>query len=247
MSLTAPTTATAHTMSQTIVNSLQQATGLELAVLALLVIFSVISWAVILLKWIAVRRLQAGNDRFLDLFNRAEHTGVVLESGAAIPGAVMFTAFKQGLDTLKVVKNTGAAPASPDGFIPLNTPVNLREKVQQSMVHAAQAEFARLRAGTDFLASIGSSSPFIGLFGTVWGIMGTFQMLGNAKSASLNVVAPGIASALIATAAGLAVAIPAVMGYNWIMARIDDEQERVTAFTERALLLIQPACWNDHD
>jgi biopolymer transport protein ExbB/TolQ len=84
----------------------------------------------------------------------------------------------------------------------------------------------------DILASIASATPFIGLFGTVLGIMSTFQVLGTAKSASLNVVAPGIAAALIATAAGLAVAIPAVFLYNWLMARMDELQEQADMFIE---------------
>ena len=90
-----------------------------------------------------------------------------------------------------------------------------------------------MHRGLDILASIASSTPFIGLFGTVLGIMSTFQALGSAKSASLNVVAPGIAAALIATAAGLAVAIPAVFLYNWLMARMDEQQEQAEMFAER--------------
>jgi biopolymer transport protein TolQ len=107
------------------------------------------------------------------------------------------------------------------------------------MQHSAQEEFSRMFNGLDILASIGSSSPFIGLLGTVWGIMTTFQALSGAKSASLQVVAPGISSALIATAMGLFVAIPAVVAYNWIMARMDDLREKTGAFTEKSFLLLQ--------
>jgi biopolymer transport protein ExbB/TolQ len=101
------------------------------------------------------------------------------------------------------------------------------------MSHAQRTAFSKLHRGMDILASIASATPFIGLFGTVLGIMSTFQVLGSAQSASLNVVAPGSAAALIATAAGLAVAIPAVFSFNWIMARIDEQQEQAEMFAER--------------
>ena len=100
------------------------------------------------------------------------------------------------------------------------------------MEHASRNEFARMHRGMDVLASIASATPFIGLFGTVLGIMSTFQVLGSAKSASLSVVAPGIAAALIATALGLAVAIPAVFAYNSLMARMDELQEQSDMFNE---------------
>ena len=117
----------------------------------------------------------------------------------------------------------------------------LEESVKQKMEHTSKEEFARMRWGLGFLASVGSASPFIGLFGTVWGIMGTFQALGEAKSASLAVVAPGISAALIATAAGLAVAIPAVMAYNWFLGQLDGLQEQADCFIEKVLLLIRIA------
>jgi biopolymer transport protein TolQ len=109
------------------------------------------------------------------------------------------------------------------------------------MQHTSKLEFTTLRWGLGFLASLASASPFIGLFGTVWGIMATFQNLGEAKSASLAVVAPGISAALIATAAGLAVAIPAVMAYNWFLAKLDEMQELTDMLVERVGLKVRAA------
>ncbi len=90
-----------------------------------------------------------------------------------------------------------------------------------------------LKWGAGFLASVGSSAPFIGLLGTVLGIMGTFHVLGKQKTATLNVVGPSISAALIATAAGLFVAIPSVMAYNWILARVEAIEEETGMFIER--------------
>lgn len=215
--------------------------GVEKAVLLILVVMSIISWALILLKVRLVRRVREENALFRTMFDQAEHTGHVIEQGAQYQHAIKYAIFKSGLDMLNGERAAAATqrPAPGDGHLLLKTTQALEEKVQQSMQHASKRESARMYRGLDILASIGSSSPFIGLLGTVWGIMATFQTLSGAKSASLAVVAPGIASALIATAAGLAVAIPAVIAYNWIMARLDEIQEQVNCFIERACLLLQ--------
>jgi biopolymer transport protein TolQ len=126
---------------------------------------------------------------------------------------------------------------------PANTPDEL---LVVAMQQTARGEFQRLQYGLGFLATVGSTSPFIGLFGTVWGIMNTFRDLGNAKSASLAVVAPGISSALIATAAGLAVAIPAVMAYNWFLAQLDGMQERTDSFIDRVTALVRASGYFQH-
>jgi biopolymer transport protein TolQ len=95
------------------------------------------------------------------------------------------------------------------------------DNVTRSLKQAVTAERSKLERGVTFLATTGSSAPFIGLFGTVWGIMESFRSIGVMKSATLAVVAPGIAEALVATAAGLAAAIPAVIFYNYFLSRID--------------------------
>ncbi len=134
--------------------------------------------------------------------------------------------FIAALDTLEKAAHSGIRRVA-------LAPDKLHEKLMLRMRHTAQDEMSELRWGSGFLATVGSSSPFIGLFGTVWGIMATFQALGDARSASLAVVAPGISSALIATAAGLAVAIPAVMAFNWVQSRVESLQEDADTFIER--------------
>jgi biopolymer transport protein TolQ len=224
-----------------IAHTVQVSGGVEKAVLLLLLALSVLSWALILYKVRLVRRTAVENARFLDLFRQASHSGIVLNEGPKYPNALMFDVFRTGVDTWRAERSAAPKPdekPGPDDLV-LKSSRSLDEKVLQSMQHASQDKFARMLNGMDVLASIGSSSPFIGLLGTVWGIMATFQALSGAKSASLQVVAPGIASALIATAMGLFVAIPAVVAYNWIMARMDELREKVDAFIEQSFLLLQ--------
>ena len=165
---------------------------------------------------------KAGAARFMDQFIHAgsmEELGTKLDGLPASPQGLIYAAAVDSLAEAKTEANIRGAM--------------VEQCVTTAMDHACREEFTRMHRGLDILASIASSTPFIGLFGTVLGIMSTFQALGSAKSASLNVVAPGIAAALIATAAGLAVAIPAVFLYNWLMARMDEQQEQAEMFAER--------------
>jgi len=222
-------------------HSVEISGAVEKAVLLVLTALSVLSWALILHKVRLVKRTAADNARFLEMFAQANHSGSVLREGVKFPNALMFIVFQTGIERWRAERTAEVPkddrPSAED--LALRTPKSIDEKVLQSMQHASQEEFSRMFNGLDILASIGSSSPFIGLLGTVWGIMATFQALSGAKSASLQVVAPGIASALIATAMGLFVAIPAVVGYNWIMARMDDLREKTNAFIEKSFLLLQ--------
>jgi biopolymer transport protein TolQ len=113
------------------------------------------------------------------------------------------------------------------------------DNVTRSLQQAVTAERSRLERGVTFLATTGSSAPFIGLFGTVWGIMESFRRIGVMKSASLAVVAPGIAEALIATAAGLAAAIPAVIFYNYFLSRINSISTEMDNFASELINIIE--------
>jgi len=117
------------------------------------------------------------------------------------------------------------------------------DNVTRSLQQAVTAERGRLERGVHFLATTGSSAPFIGLFGTVWGIMESFRQIGVMKSASLAVVAPGIAEALIATAAGLAAAIPAVIFYNYFLGRINTIAAEMDNFASELINIIERIYW----
>jgi biopolymer transport protein TolQ len=205
-------------------NSIKSSSGIENGILAFLGICSILSWAIVIWKYRTLRTSSKSSGAFLEVFERADHGGDIADKIASLgtsPHALIFSAALTASE--KIGREKGG-----------NAPISTREeRLTMEMQHATRTEFARMHRGMDILASIASATPFIGLLGTVLGIMSTFQVLGNAKSASLNVVAPGIAAALIATAAGLAVAIPAVFAYNWLMARMDEQQEQAEMFIER--------------
>jgi biopolymer transport protein TolQ len=205
-----------------IVDAIAQSTWVEQGILLLLVAFSIVSWGLILMKLRALRTARRRNEAFLSLFNQHEtiRVGQRPDSDAA----------KTQFGPMEAVYEAAVATLARDSRLP---PEKLHEKVMLNMQHASKEEMAMLRWGSGFLASVGSSSPFIGLLGTVLGIMGTFHVLGKQKTATLNVVGPSISAALIATAAGLFVAIPSVMAYNWVLARVEAIDEETGMFIER--------------
>jgi biopolymer transport protein TolQ len=189
-------------------------------VLAVLAVFSIICWALIVEKWWEFRRIRRDSLRFLRLFRDARRFSVVY--GAAkkhreSPLAHIYLAAGQevasslgGVEIVDRVLDESEEGVGPERL----------DSIGRAMRRAAAAEIARMERYLPFLATTASSAPFIGLFGTVWGIMTSFQNIGAQGSANLAVVAPGISEALIATAAGLGAAIPAVMGYNFFVNRV---------------------------
>lgn len=164
-------------------------------VIAILLFFSVFSWAIILYKWRFFARARKENQSFLRLYDSGYTKKALLQASRHLlvsPLARIYRAVYSEESTN-------------------------REELRRALRRYATLESARLERYLNFLATTGSTTPFIGLFGTVWGIMNSFHGIGAAGSASLAVVAPGIAEALIATAMGLAAAIPAVIGYNYYL------------------------------
>ena len=225
MLLTPPVLAQATSFWSLVNSSIRHSSAIENIILAFLVFCSILSWAIALWKFKGLRTARAGNASLDDaLVGVDDPMALSARTGSMVPGpnVLIYQAAVRSIDS-----PAGASRGGTDVRTDRRT-----ERVQLAMEHASRKEFTRLHRGMDILASIASATPFIGLFGTVLGIMATFQLLGTAKSASLSVVAPGIAAALIATAAGLAVAIPAVFLYNWLSARIDEFQEQSDMFIE---------------
>jgi biopolymer transport protein TolQ len=223
--------------------TLSSSGSIEKAVFLALAVLSVASWCILLMKLYGLYVARRNSERMLVLFYSADSFGAVLSAEHTLGPSPLLAIFKAAVHTLETrpvaaPKQDAGRGVDPRGISlrPESAPADM---ALLSMQQASQGEFATLHYGLGFLATIGSTSPFIGLFGTVWGIMNTFRELGQAKSASLAVVAPGISSALIATAAGLAVAIPAVMAYNWFVGRIDRLQDQADGFTERLTVLIR--------
>jgi biopolymer transport protein TolQ len=182
-------------------------------ILLLLVFFSVFSWAIIFFKSKTLKAAFKQSDRFLEAFRRSKSLAEVNEAAKrlrASPLAIIFLAGNKELAYQSKAKGE-------DGWTAGRT-----ESLNRALLKASNTEVSRLEKMMFFLATTGSVSPFIGLFGTVWGIMISFVRIGAMRSASLQVVAPGIAEALVATAVGLFAAVPAVIAYNYFLGRIKD-------------------------
>ena len=189
-------------------------------VLALLALFSIVCWALIVEKWWEFRKIRRESHRFIRVFRDARRFSLVYAAAKKhreSPIAQLYLAGGQ-----EVATSLGGAEmvdrALEDGDEGIGP--ELLDAANRAMRRAAGAEIERMERYLPFLATTASSAPFIGLFGTVWGIMTSFQSIGAQGSANLAVVAPGISEALIATAAGLGAAIPAVMGYNFYVNRV---------------------------
>jgi len=226
----------------TLINrTVSQAGGIEKSVLLGLTVMSLASWCIILMRVVALYSAQRNGARFLQAFDVGDSFGSVLNQTHDFGPSPQLTVFKSALHAME---SRGRSESGPDPRqVAIRPSGNPEGRVLLAMQHACKAEFLNLQTGLNFLATIGSTTPFIGLFGTVWGIMDTFRALGDAKSASLAVVAPGVSNALIATAAGLAVAIPAVMAYNMFLKRLDDMQESTECFIERMDATISASGW----
>ena len=209
--LAGPAAETAETATDVI--SLVTRTGLiEQLVLALLVLFSVVSWGIVAYKTWAFRRADSQTRQFLDVFRRSSKFSEVQAVCRSLGESPLVGLFQAGYGELNTQLRgaTGDKPATAAARPTLKS----LEAVDRALLRASGTELAKLEERVGFLATTASISPFIGLFGTVWGIMTAFQAIGPVGSSNLAVVAPGIASALIATAAGLFAAIPAVYFYN---------------------------------
>lgn len=193
-------------------------------VLALLAIFSVVSWGIIATKWFELRNALQDSEAFLEVYH-TEPFEAAFDAGRHLdrsPLAVIFLSSCNEMRRLAQAAGQSALPRLDEGQ---------RRSVIKVITWSAARERRRLERGLTFLATVGSSAPFIGLFGTVIGIITTFQGIGRAGNASLAVVGPGIAEALIATGVGLLAAIPATMAYNAFVARIDEVADAMGIFS----------------
>ncbi len=199
------------------------------AVMITLLLASIMSWVVIFAKRTSLRKAQKEADRFEEQF----WSGTSLDK------------LYQGLS--RQSSNTGLSQIFVSGFKEYtrhskedkNAFIGTLDMVVRSMRVASSRQIEELEKSLPFLATVGSTSPYIGLFGTVWGIMNSFMALSNAKSTSLSAVAPGIAEALIATAIGLFAAIPAVIAYNRYSAQMEAVITRYDNFVDEFTTLIQ--------
>jgi biopolymer transport protein TolQ len=189
------------------------------AVLGLLALFSLISWAVIVYKGIALHRAYAQSRTFLDVFRKSTKFSEVNSVCVQLQASPLVGVFQAGYQEVNQQVRATTPDKQPQGAAARPTVKSL-ESLSRALVRAATVEATRLERRVTFLATTASVAPFIGLFGTVWGIMIAFEEIGRMGSANLAVVAPGIAESLINTAMGLAAAIPAAIFFNYFSSRI---------------------------
>ncbi len=182
-------------------------------VLLLLVFMSVVTWGIVITKWTQIRRAKTQSEKFSDVFWGSKNLAQISEASTRLSGSPVASVFSAGHKELTQIfrANENRATIGEEGDL---------DSIDRALRRAKAEEVTRLEYGTNFLATTASAAPFIGLFGTVWGIMNAFIGLSHVKSSSIQAVAPGIAEALIATAIGLAAAIPAAIAFNYFMQQV---------------------------
>jgi biopolymer transport protein TolQ len=209
--------------------------GTALVILLLLLLFSLLSWTIILRKWLTFRQVSQKNLAFVNLFrksSRLSEIGAACELYRDTPLSGIFAAGYQELNAqIQTLKSQNPEhPVLVDRHF---------AGIQRALQRASTAELSVLEKSMSWLATTGSVTPFIGLLGTVIGIISAFEGLGFEKTASIQAVAPGIAEALVATAAGLFAAIPAVIAYNQFISRIKNIAAEMDDFSSEFLNLVE--------
>ena len=226
--------------SLSILDMVGNSTSLAKVVLLVLLVFSVVSWAIIFAKFFVYRLARSEDHRFLAIFAKAESLTNIYNYSRELKHSPVARVFLTGYRELYLfqerVKSETAAEEG-KGKEPMRD-VDIKG-IGLSLNKAINREIERLSNKLEFLATTGSITPFIGLFGTVWGIMHSFRVIGVQGSASIGGVAPGIAEALIATAAGLAAAIPAVIFFNYLNNKIRIFASRMEDFSKDFVYLAE--------
>lgn len=210
------------------------------AVLLCLATFSVFSWAIIFAKWRIFRSSFRKSENFLDIFWSGKSMDHIYTESKKFSASPIARIFQSGyVELQRLLDRERKKPQAPEskGIKPPDDSSIFN--LERALGRAFRSELLRLERSLSFLATTGSTAPFIGLFGTVWGIMVAFQQIGIQGNASLATVAPGIAEALIATAVGLACAIPAVMGYNYYIHKVKATRTQMENFSGDFLNIVK--------
>lgn len=214
-------------MDMSIFSMLAQATLVAKFVLVLLLCMSIMSWALMFQKWFSLSSAMRKAGEGMERFDRSRDLREAVQSLGGDPTSPLYTVAHEGVTEFNRSKEAG------------NGEEVVVDNVRRALKQGVGVEMSRLASSLSMLATAANTAPFIGLFGTVWGIMHTFHAIGAMKSASLATVAPGISEALIATAVGLVVAIPATVGYNAFQGRLGALETRLVNFAGMFLNRVQ--------
>jgi biopolymer transport protein TolQ len=210
-------------VGEEIVNLIAQSGPVAKTILVLLLAFSVLSWAVILSKYSSLRRARVQSGRFVRAFRKANRLQDVSAVAEQFKPSPLVAVFEGGFEELRRQGGTARNVTA----------------IQRAMQIGSSEELTRLESRLNFLATTGAVAPFVGLFGTVWGIIDAFHGLGTAGAATLRAVAPGVSEALITTAFGLFAAIPAVIAYNHFTYQMREFGARMDDFSLEFLNVVE--------
>jgi biopolymer transport protein TolQ len=198
---------------------LRDASFIELAVLLLLMGVSIASWALIVMKATQLSRARAQSLTFLDTFWKASRLEAIYQTAQGLEGSPLSKVFCAGYEELSKLAQANQQAGGAEGGT-MGEKLGGIENVERALNRAATAQITELEAKVSFLGTVGSAAPFVGLFGTVVGILSAFNEIADKGNATLSTVAAPVGNALFATAAGLFAAIPAVVAYNSFVSRI---------------------------
>ncbi len=213
-------------------------------VILVLILLSVGCWGIMFFKYLVLRAAVRESERFLNVFWEENRLSRIYQEAEKLQSSPLAEIFRSGFIELQKFSSLKKKPQSAESLQPggpdiIATRSTGISNIQRALDQASVSELSRLEKNLSFLATTGSTAPFIGLFGTVWGIMESFRQIGLKGSANLATVAPGISEALIATAFGLVAAIPAVVAYNYFMGRIRMISSEMDNFSSEFLNIIE--------
>lgn len=214
---------TSITSQPGILESILQASPIVQGTLLILIAMSIITWAIIFFKKNEFKKIKKHNSEFDQLFDSGSSMNELYEEVDNYKHSTLAKVYNSAYEHIKNSSKSGSLETA---------------SLERVLRKASEREIESLESKLTFLATTGSTGPFIGLFGTVWGIMGSFQKIGETGMASLAVVAPGISEALVATAVGLAAAIPATIAYNHFVNKLRLEENTLNHFSGDILNLI---------
>jgi biopolymer transport protein TolQ len=209
---------------------ISEASWMAKFVLLLLLSSSVVCWAIIFNKWRAVKLAFQNNRDFLEIFKKGKTIDDVVSKTEKLNTSPISTLFHQGIRELRLISGNESSHLSHFEKV---------DNIQRTLQRVSTQEVSTLEKNLGWLATTASAAPFVGLFGTIWGIMNAFQSIGASGAANLAVVAPGISEALITTATGIAAAIPAVIAYNHFSGQIRRIAVEMECFSQELINIIQ--------
>jgi biopolymer transport protein TolQ len=224
-----------HLVQTGVLDLISQSGLVAKLVLLLLLAASVICWAIIVTKWKALKLAHSQNEKFITMFWNGKNIDEIVTKCDKYPYSPVANVFKNGVKELRRLSNAENPGIGGSDKV---------DNIQRALIRTSSSEISTLEKHVNWLATTASAAPFVGLFGTVWGIMNAFQNIGASGAANLAIVAPGISEALITTATGIAAAIPAVIAYNYFAGQIKKVAVDMECFSQDFMNIVQRSLLN---